>query len=41
MTLDRDKIVYGIDTHMKPEENSRLGSLLKIPFEPYRKPVGE
>ncbi len=41
MTLDRDKIIYGIDTHMKPEENARLGSLLKIPFEAYRKPVGE
>jgi sterol desaturase/sphingolipid hydroxylase (fatty acid hydroxylase superfamily) len=41
MTLDRDKIIYGIDTHMKPEENSRLASLLKIPFEAYRKPVGE
>lgn len=41
MTLDRDKIIYGIDTHMKPEENSRLESLLKIPFEAYRKPVGE
>ncbi len=41
MTLDRDKIIYGIDTHMKPEENDRLGSLLKIPFEAYRKPVGE
>lgn len=40
MTLDRDKIIYGIDTHMKPEENTRLGSLLKIPFEQYRKPVG-
>jgi sterol desaturase/sphingolipid hydroxylase (fatty acid hydroxylase superfamily) len=41
MTLDRDKIIYGIDTHMKPEENARLGSLLKIPFEAYRKPVGK
>lgn len=41
MTLDRDKIIYGVDTHMKPEENARLGSLLKIPFEAYRKPVGE
>ncbi len=40
MTLDRDKIIYGIDTHMKPEENARLGSLLKIPFEAYRKPIG-
>ena len=41
MTLDREKIIYGIDTHMKPEENDRLGSLLKIPFEAYRKPVGK
>ena len=41
MTLDRNKIIYGIDTHMKPEENARLGSLLKIPFEQYRTPVGE
>ncbi len=39
MTLDRDKIIYGIDTHMKPEENARLGSLLKIPFGAYRKPI--
>ena len=40
MTLDRDKIIYGIDTHMKPEENARLGSLLKIPFEAHRRPIG-
>jgi len=40
MTLERDKLVYGIDTHMKPEENARLRSLLKIPFEKYRPPVG-
>jgi sterol desaturase/sphingolipid hydroxylase (fatty acid hydroxylase superfamily) len=40
-TLRRDKIIYGIDTHMKPEENNHLGNLLKIPFEAYRKPVGE
>ncbi|PLK45617.1 sterol desaturase family protein [Emticicia sp. TH156] len=39
-TLDRTKLVYGIDTHMKPEENDRLGSLLKIPFQAYRPPVG-
>ncbi|TBX69217.1 sterol desaturase family protein [Flavobacterium silvisoli] len=37
-TLDRDKLVYGIDTHMKPEENSRLGNLLRIPFQKYRSP---
>lgn len=40
MTLDRDKLIYGIDTHMKPEENDRLGNLLKVPFQTYRPPVG-
>lgn len=40
MTLDRDKLIYGIDTHMKPEENASLGNLLKIPFQTYRPPVG-
>jgi sterol desaturase/sphingolipid hydroxylase (fatty acid hydroxylase superfamily) len=33
MTLERDQLVYGVDTHMKPEDNSRLGSLLTIPFQ--------
>ncbi|MFN8355138.1 MAG: sterol desaturase family protein [Spirosomataceae bacterium] len=37
---DNHKLVYGIDTHFKPEEHSNLGSLLKIPFEAYRQPVG-
>jgi sterol desaturase/sphingolipid hydroxylase (fatty acid hydroxylase superfamily) len=41
MTLDREKLVYGIDTHMKPEEHSKMQSLLKIPFEEYRPPVGK
>lgn len=36
-TLSRDKIIYGVDTHMDPKENDRLGNLLKIPFQPYRK----
>lgn len=40
MTLDRDKLIYGIDTHMKPEENDRLSNLLKVPFQTYRPPVG-
>ncbi len=35
-TLDKDKLVYGVDTHMKPEENNRLGNLLSIPFQKYR-----
>ncbi len=38
--LDREKIVYGIDTYMDPKENNVLGNLLKIPFQPYRSPVG-
>lgn len=40
MKLDPNKLIYGIDTHMKPEENEQIGSLLKIPFEEYRPPVG-
>lgn len=36
--LDREKIIYGVDTHMKPEENNRLNNLLKIPFQKYRSP---
>ncbi len=40
MTLDRDKLVYGIDTHYKPEEHSKMNSLLKIPFQDYRNPTG-
>ena len=35
-----DKLVYGIDTHMKPEEHSSIKNLLMIPFQPYRPPVG-
>ncbi len=34
--LDRDKLVYGVDTHMKEEENNRLKNLLLIPFQKYR-----
>lgn len=34
--LDRERIIYGVDTHPKPEEHNRLKTLLKIPFMPYR-----
>jgi len=34
---DSKTLTYGIDTHMKAEENDRLGNLLGIPFQPYRK----
>lgn len=36
--VDQDDLVYGVDTHMKREENSRLWNLLQIPFQKYRKP---
>ncbi len=36
--LRPEQIVYGIDTHMAPVENSKIGNLLHIPFQPYRKP---
>lgn len=31
---------YGIDTHMSPEENDRLGNLMAIPFQEYRPSPG-
>ncbi len=37
-TLDRDKLIYGVDTHMNPEENNKLVNLLSIPFQKYRSP---
>lgn len=39
MTLDRDKIIYGVDTHMDEKEHSDMVNLLKIPFQKYRKPT--
>ena len=40
MHIDNEKLIYGIDTYMKPEEHSNLKRLLTIPFEKYRPPVG-
>ena len=37
---DTRELKYGIDTHMDPEENDRIGNLFKIPFQEYRPPVG-
>lgn len=37
---DTRELKYGIDTHMDPKENDEMGNLLKIPFQPYRPPVG-
>jgi hypothetical protein len=38
MTLSKDKIIYGIDTYMKPQDNNQLNNLLKIPFQEQRSP---
>ena len=38
---DTQTLTYGIDTHMKPEENRKLGNLLSIPFQKYRQPKGK
>ena len=39
MHLDAARIVYGVDVFPNEEENSRLGSLLKQPFQSYQKPT--
>lgn len=37
---DTRELKYGIDTHMDPKENNEMANLLKIPFQPYRPPIG-
>ncbi|WP_142783781.1 sterol desaturase family protein [Changchengzhania lutea] len=39
MKLDPDKIVYGVDVFPDEVENGRIWSLLKQPFQKYRKPT--
>jgi sterol desaturase/sphingolipid hydroxylase (fatty acid hydroxylase superfamily) len=34
--LDNERITFGVDTHMDPAENDRLGNLMSIPFQTYR-----
>lgn len=36
MTLPKNKIIYGVDTHMKPEENNKIKNLINIPFQKQR-----
>ncbi|MGV9003466.1 sterol desaturase family protein [Flavobacterium sp.] len=36
-TLDRDKLIYGVDTHMQPHEHNKLTNLLRLPFQPNKK----
>jgi len=38
--LERDRLVYGIDTYPNPSENAEIVPLLKIPFMQYRDPPG-
>ena len=35
-TLDRNQIIYGVDSHMKPDEHNNLSNLLCIPFQKYK-----
>lgn len=39
MELDRDKIIYGVDTFPDEKANSNIKDLLKQPFHKYRKPT--
>ncbi|NBU35791.1 MAG: sterol desaturase family protein [Bacteroidetes bacterium] len=38
--MNQSDIQYGIDTHLEKHEHSNVSKMLKIPFEPYRTPVG-
>ncbi|MBS7256049.1 sterol desaturase family protein [Flavobacterium branchiicola] len=35
-TLPKEQLIYGVDTHMKPEEHNKLQNLLQIPFQKSR-----
>lgn len=35
-TLSKEELIYGVDTHMLPEENNKLKNLLNIPFQKSR-----
>jgi sterol desaturase/sphingolipid hydroxylase (fatty acid hydroxylase superfamily) len=35
-TLPKEELIYGVDTHMKPEEHNKLKNLLQIPFQKSR-----
>jgi sterol desaturase/sphingolipid hydroxylase (fatty acid hydroxylase superfamily) len=39
MHLDRDKIIYGVDTFPDEVANGKISSLLKYPFVSYQKPT--
>lgn len=35
-TLPKEELIYGVDTHMAPEEHNKLKNLLQIPFQKSR-----
>lgn len=37
--LNAERIVYGVDVFPNEDKNSRVGSLLEQPFQPYQKPT--
>jgi hypothetical protein len=37
--VDNSKLIYGVDTYMNSDEAQNVGTLLKIPFLGYRKPI--
>lgn len=39
MVLRKADIVYGVDTHMQPEEHNNIKNLLQIPFQKKRRPT--
>jgi sterol desaturase/sphingolipid hydroxylase (fatty acid hydroxylase superfamily) len=39
-TMDRTRIVYGVDTHLDPAEHSTVTALLTMPLRPGTKPTG-
>ena len=39
MTLDREKLVYGVDVFPDEEKNANIKDLLRQPFQKYRKPT--
>ncbi len=41
MTLDPDKITYGVDVFPDETKNGKIGELLKQPFQAYEKPTEE
>lgn len=39
LEMDRENLIYGVDTHMGENENNMLSNLLRIPFQKYRNPI--